>query len=233
MSSFPETAIVTGGRSGIGAAIVAALEADGTDVEVLDLADGFDVSSPRDWEGVLPADLVCLNAGVLTGEADLRLLGDEEYRRALGVNVDGVVFGVRQLAPLMRRGSAFVATASLAGLTAVPSDPIYALTKHAVIGFVRSAAPQLSERGIRINAVCPGFVDTPMLDRTGQRGLFEQAGFPLLQPEEVAAAVLLAAHSDETGQAWAIQPGREPLQFRFPTIPGPRTEGSEGMLPPI
>jgi NAD(P)-dependent dehydrogenase (short-subunit alcohol dehydrogenase family) len=66
---FPETAIVTGGRSGIGAAIVAALESDGTDVEVLDLADGFDVSTARDWEGVLPADLVCLNAGVLTGRA--------------------------------------------------------------------------------------------------------------------------------------------------------------------
>jgi NAD(P)-dependent dehydrogenase (short-subunit alcohol dehydrogenase family) len=47
---FPETAIVTGGRSGIGAAIVAALEADGVDVEVLDLADGFDVGNPRDWE---------------------------------------------------------------------------------------------------------------------------------------------------------------------------------------
>jgi NAD(P)-dependent dehydrogenase (short-subunit alcohol dehydrogenase family) len=230
---FPETAIVTGGRSGIGAAIVAALEADGVDVQVLDIADGFDVSSPRDWETVTPAELVCLNAGVVTGEGDIRLLGDEEYRHALGVNVDGVVFGVRQLAPLMARGGAFVATASLGGLTVVPSDPIYALTKHAVIGFVRSVAPQLADRGIRINAVCPGFVDTPMLASTGQRAVFEQAAFPLLRPEEVAEAVLIAAHTEETGQAWAIQPGRPPLQFRFPTIPGPRTEGSEGKLPPI
>jgi NAD(P)-dependent dehydrogenase (short-subunit alcohol dehydrogenase family) len=230
---FPETAIVTGGRSGIGAAIVAALESDGTDVEVLDLADGFDVSTARDWEGVLPADLVCLNAGVLTGERDIRLLGDEEYRRALGVNVDGIVFGVRQLAPLMQRGSAFVVTASLAGLTAMPSDPIYTLTKHAVVGFVRAVAPQLEARGIRINAVCPGIADTPMLDKAGQRGAFEASGFPLLQAQEVVGAVLLAAHSEETGQAWAVQPGRPPLQFRFPNVPGPKAEGAEGTLPPL
>ncbi len=229
---WPETAIVTGGRSGIGAAIVAALEAEAVDVEVLDLADDFDVGDARDWEAVLPADLVCLNAGVLTGERDIRLLGDEEYRRALRTNVDGVVLGVRHLAPLLEKGSAFVVTASLAGLTAMPSDPIYTLTKHAVVGFVRAVAPQLEARGIRINAVCPGIVDTPMLDRGGQRQEFEAAGFPLLSPEEVAAAVLLAARSEETGQAWAVQPGREPLQFRFPNVPGPRVAGHEGERPP-
>jgi NAD(P)-dependent dehydrogenase (short-subunit alcohol dehydrogenase family) len=230
---FPETALVTGGRSGIGAAIVALLEADGVDVEVLDLADGFDVGSAQDWEGVLPADLVCLNAGVLTGEGDIRLLGDEEYRRAVRTNVDGVVFGVRQLAPLLRPGAAFVVTASLAGLTAMPADPIYTLTKHAVVGFVRAVAPQLEERGIRINAVCPGIADTPMLDKGGQRAAFEAAGFPLVRAEDVAAAVLLAARSEETGQAWAVQPGREPVRFRFPNVPGPRAAGAEGVLPPL
>ena len=224
---------MTGGRSGIGAAIVAALEAEGTDVEVLDLADGFDVSSPRDWESVPPAELVCLNAGVLTGESDIRLLGDDEYSRAVRTNVDGVVFGVRQLAPLMPRGGAFVVTASLAGLTPMPSDPIYTLTKHAVVGFVRAVAPQLLERGLRINAVCPGIVDTPMLDRAGQRAVFEAARFPLLRAEEIAASVLVAAQSEETGQVWAVQPGREPLQFRFPNVPGPRVEGAEGTLPPL
>jgi NAD(P)-dependent dehydrogenase (short-subunit alcohol dehydrogenase family) len=230
---FPETAIVTGGRSGIGAAIVAALEADGVDVEVLDLADGFDVGNPRDWESVTPADLVCLNAGVLTGESDIRLLGDDEYHRALRTNVDGVVLGVRQLAPLLPRGGAFVVTASLAGLTAMPSDPIYTLTKHAVVGFVRSVAPQLEQRGLRINAVCPGIVDSPMLDKGGQRAAFEASGFPLLRPEDVAEAVLLAARSELTGQAWAVQPGREPLLFRFPNVPGPKVEGAEGRLPPL
>lgn len=230
---FPDTALVTGGRSGIGAAIVAALEADGADVEVLDLADGFDVGSVKDWEGVLPAQLVCLNAGIVTGETDIRVLGDEEYRRALRANVDGVVFGVRQLFPLMERGSAFVVTASLAGLVAMPADPIYSLTKHAVVGYVRSVAPQLEVRGVRINMVCPGIADTPMLDKAGQREAFRAARFPLLEAEDVAAAVLLAARSEGTGQAWVIQPGREPIQFRFPNVPGPRVEGAEGALPPL
>ena len=223
---------MTGGASGIGAAIVAALEADGTDVEVLDLRAGFDVGNAHDWESVTPADLVCLNAGVDVGDGDIRLLGDDAYRRIMGANVDGVVFGVRQLAPLLHRGSAFVVTASLAGLTPIAADPVYTLTKHAVIGFVRAVAPQLAERGIRINAVCPGFVDTPLVREESKRA-FREAGFPLLQPEEVAAAVLVAAHSEETGQAWVVQPGREPLQFRFPGVPGPRTAGAEGMPPPI
>jgi len=182
---------------------------------------------------VLPAQLVCLNAGVLTGESDIRLLGDDAYHRAVRANVDGVVFGVRQLAPLMPRGGVFVVTASLAGLTAMPADPIYTLTKHAVVGFVRSVAPQLADRGLRINMVCPGIADTPMLDKGGQRYAFEAAGFPLLLAEDVAAAVLLAAASEETGQAWALQPGREPVPFRFPNVPGPRVAGAEGALPPL
>ena len=80
----------------------------------------------------------------------------------------------------MEPGSAIVATASLAGLVPSPADPIYTLTKHAVIGFVRSVAPQLEERGIRINAVAPGFVETPLIDAAP----FIAAGFPLLQPRD-------------------------------------------------
>jgi len=229
---LPETALVTGGASGIGAAIVAALEAEGTDVEVLDLRHGFDVGDPRAWEPVTPADLVCLNAGIDTGESDIRLLGDDAYRAIMRANVDGVVYGVRQLAPLMRKGSAFVVTASLAGLVPMPSDPVYTLTKHAVVGFVRAVAPQLAERGIRINMVCPGIVDTPLVRGEG-RARLEAAGFPLLAPEDVAAAVLVAAVSEETGQAWVVQPGREPTQFRFPNVPGPRGEGAAGLRPPV
>jgi hypothetical protein len=81
--------------------------------------------------------------------------------------------------------------------------------------------------------VCPGIADTPMLDKGGQRYAFEAAGFPLLLAEDVAAAVLLAAASEETGQAWALQPGREPVPFRVPNVPGPRVAGAEGALPPL
>ena len=225
------TALVTGGRSGIGAAIVSALERDGVDVRVLDLVDGFDVSDPRAWEDVGAVDLACLNAGVVTREAEVARVGDEQYRRIIGANVDGVVFGVRRLAQVMERGS-IVVTASLAGLTATEADPLYALTKHAVVGFVRSSAPQLAARGIRLNMVNPGFVDTPMLDEVG-RAAFDAAGFPLLRPEDVAAAVLRAAEGDEVGQAWIVQPGREPMKFRFPNLPGPRVEGKAGIHPPL
>jgi len=230
LSSF-RRALVTGGRSGIGAAIVAVLERGGADVQVLDVVDGFDVSDPHAWEQVGAVDLACLNAGVVTGEADVARVDDDQYRRIVGVNVDGVVFGVRRLAQVMDGGS-IVVTASLSGLIATEPDPLYALTKHAVVGFVRSVAPQLAERGIRINMVNPGFVDTPMIDEVG-RSAFEAAGFPLLRPEDVAAAVMLAAADDEVGQAWIVQPGREPLKFRYPGIPGPRVPGKEGVLPPL
>jgi NAD(P)-dependent dehydrogenase (short-subunit alcohol dehydrogenase family) len=225
------SALVTGGRSGIGAAIVVALERDGCDVQVLDIVDGFDVADPQAWDAVGAVDIACLNAGVVSAEPDVARIADEQYRRILGVNLDGVVFGVRRLAQVMDGGS-IVVTASLAGLTATPPDPLYALTKHAVVGFVRSAAPHLAERGIRLNMVNPGFVDTPLLGDEG-RAAFAAAGFPLLRPEDVAVAVLQAAEDDEVGQAWVVQPGREPTKFRFPNLPGPRVEGRSGIAPPL
>ena len=227
---FPETALVTGGASGIGRAIVERLEAEGAEVRALDLQEGFDVADPAAWESVEPAELACLNAGVVARTSELAELTDEEYRRVLGANVDGVVYGVRRLAAAMAPGSAIVVTASLAGLVPAQGDVIYTLTKHAVVGFVRAVAPQLSARGIRINMVNPGFVDTAMVDPL--RDAFTEAGFPLLQPGEVADAVLLAARDEETGQAWVVQPGREPLKFRFPNVPGPRV-GGVGMAPPV
>ena len=81
-SLFPSTALVTGGASGIGKALVDRLRAGGADVQVLDLADGFDVADPRAWEAVGPVELACLNAGVLTGTGDVTALTDEQYRRA-------------------------------------------------------------------------------------------------------------------------------------------------------
>jgi NAD(P)-dependent dehydrogenase (short-subunit alcohol dehydrogenase family) len=92
-------------------------------------------------------------------------------------------------------------------------------------------APLLEPHGIRINLICPGIVRTAMTE-PAQADL-DAAGFPLMEPDEIAAAVLLAARSEETGQAWVCQPGREPLQFKFPNVPGPRVEGAEGMVPQL
>ncbi|HEX5582996.1 SDR family oxidoreductase [Gaiella sp.] len=225
------SALVTGGASGIGAALVARLRAEGFDVEILDLTTGFDVADPDSWEAVGAVDVACLNAGVLGGPSDPAELTVDGYRRAMSVNVDGVVLGVRRLARVMGEGGRIVCTASLAGLTAVPDDPVYAATKHAMVGFVRSAAPALAERGISINAVCPGFADTPMVGGTARTAL-EEAGFPLLAADQVAEAAWVALTSGETGHAWVVQPGRPPLDFRFPSLPGPRTEEKASVGPP-
>lgn len=227
-------ALVTGGSSGIGAALVARLRAERFDVESLDLATGFDVSDPERWEDVGPVDVACLNAGVLGGPPDPAELALDDYRRAIAVNVDGVVLGVRRLARVMPAGGRIVCTASLAGLTAVADDPVYALTKHAVVGFVRSVALPLAARDISINAICPGFADTPMVSGTA-RARLDEAGFPLLTAAEVADAAWRALSSGETGHAWVVQPGRRPIDFRFPTLPGPRTAADEqvGMPPTL
>jgi NAD(P)-dependent dehydrogenase (short-subunit alcohol dehydrogenase family) len=209
--------LITGGRGGLGRAFAEAL----TDAEitVLDLADGFDVGDPGAWRALEGEfDAAFLNAGITTGEADVASLTDEQYMRALRANVDGVVYGTRELASrLMPNGGSIVATASLAGLTAVPMDPIYSLTKHAVVGFVRSVAPQLAERGIRINALCPGYTDTPIVANEVR----ELVDVPLIEPSFVAEAALQALNDEETGRAWVVQPNRI-VPFRFPNIPGPR-----------
>jgi NAD(P)-dependent dehydrogenase (short-subunit alcohol dehydrogenase family) len=206
-------ALITGGRGGLGQAFAEAL--GDADVTVLDLPE-FDVSDPAAWRGLEGEfDAAFLNAGVTTGEADIAALTDEQYRRIVGANVDGVVLGTRECAArLMPNGGRIVATASLAGLTATPMDPIYALTKHAVVGFVRSVAPTLMSRRIKINAVCPGFTDTPMVGGADM-------GVPLMEPSFVAQAAMEALNDDETGTAWIAQPNRI-LQFRFPRLPGPR-----------
>lgn len=215
------SALVTGGASGIGAEAVALLEGEGCDVLSLDLVSGFDVADAVAWEQVGAVDFAFLNAGVSTGVSEIAALDDERYRRALGANVDGVVFGARRMAQVMEPGSAIVATASLAGLVAMPLDPIYTLTKHAVVGFARAVAPQLLARGITINAVCPGFADTPILDMEMRERVAGQS-ISLIPPETVAGAALAAARSGETGRAWVVQPGREPLVYEFRGVPGPR-----------
>jgi len=250
-----KVAVVTGGASGIGLATATRLAASGAQVAVVDLdgdaagrvasdLDGLalqaDVGRSDEWPGIVESvtrrfggiDLAHLNAGITTGEADITKVTDEIYARATGVNVDGVFFGVRAVVPAMveRGGGSIVATASLAGLIGFSPDPIYCLTKHAVVGLVRSLGPQLGEQGITINAVCPSIVDTPLI--ADMRGVLESSGFPLIDVETVSAAVVDLLAGEATGEAMVIQAGREPLPFRFARPPGPRAGGTVGQMPP-
>jgi NAD(P)-dependent dehydrogenase (short-subunit alcohol dehydrogenase family) len=208
--------LITGGQGGLGRAFADALAGD--EITALDLP-AFDVGDAAAWRALDgDYDAAFLNAGVTTGESSIAALTDDQYGRAVRANMDGVVYGVRELAArLMPDGGAIVATASLAGLTGTPMDPIYALTKHAVIGFVRSVAPQLAIQGIRINALCPGYTDTGIVP--GE--LRDILDVPLMEPSFVAEAAIRALNDEETGGAWVVQPNRI-VQFRFPHIPGPR-----------
>lgn len=239
-------ALVTGGASGIGEATARRLAAAGVQVAVVDrdearttalveqiggLAVVADVTDPATMTSLVERveehfgglDVVFLNAGTTAGQSGIEDLDVEAYRRVMGVNVDHVVFGLAAAVPALRRarGGSIIATSSLAGLVPMPGDPIYTLTKHAVVGYVRSVAPTLIGDGIRVNALCPGFADTPLIAHAK-----EQFGdFPLLTADDVADAVEAILHRGEAGECWFVQPGREPAPYGFRGAPGPKGAG--------
>ena len=148
------------------------------------------------------------------------------------VNVDGVVFGLRAALPALRRrgGGAVVVTASLAGLAPAPATPVYALTKAAVVQLVRSMAPPLAVEGVRLTALCPGFVETPLLDGMVER--FDEAGFPLLTAEEVARGRRRPARRRASRvRASSCSPAASRRRTRSAACPGPRGL-AEGVRPP-
>lgn len=238
-------ALVTGGASGIGRATASRLGALGAKVLIADLDRiggeaaaeecgwrfvELDVTQPAQWVSLVAGldgeglGIAHLNAGVATFQSDVLALTDEQYRRTMGVNVDGVVFGLRAVAPVMAAhgGGAIVVTASLGGLVPMPFDPVYSLSKHAVVAFTRSVAPQLSGLGITVNAVCPGFTDTPLV-AVGEGDAIDVMAVPLLDPDVVAGAVIDIVRSGGTGEAWYCQPGRPPAPYSFRGVPGPRS----------
>jgi NAD(P)-dependent dehydrogenase (short-subunit alcohol dehydrogenase family) len=238
-------ALVTGGASGIGAAVARKLAARGSAVMVADVdaergeavaaevGGGYVHCDVRDLEASRAAvaaaverfgglDLAFLNAGISTGTTPGEDFDLERYRRAMSVNLDGVVFGVVAALPALRRrgGGDIVATASLAGLTAVPFDPIYAANKHAVVGLVRSLGPVHESEGIRVNAVCPSFAETPIIDEI--RDALRQGNVPILTADDVSDAVLAILDAKSAGECWYVQVGRTSEPFAFRNLPGPR-----------
>ncbi|WP_067177256.1 SDR family NAD(P)-dependent oxidoreductase [Microtetraspora niveoalba] len=230
--------LVTGGAGGIGAAVARRFARTGARVLIADLdeaaggalaaeIDGLfvpmDVTRERDNQAAVEAalttfgglDIVHLNAG--TGGA-----GDgfdlDSYRRVIAVNIDGTMFGIRAALPALAStgGGAIVVTSSLAGIAPNPFDPVYSASKHAIIGLVRSLAHTLSESGVTINAVCPGFVDTPMLRSIREHVLMHRLA--IADPDEVAEAVQTIVQHGTTGEAWVVQAGQPATPVTFPTI---------------
>jgi 3alpha(or 20beta)-hydroxysteroid dehydrogenase len=170
--------VVTGAASGQGAAEAAALAAQGAEVYAADLsapADApgvrgvaLDVSDPAGWDALAErvradfgrVDGLINNAGVTSrvriGQVDL-----EEWNRVLAINVTGAMLGIQALLPLMGEGASIVNVGSVAGLTGHYTVP-YTTSKWAIRGLTQSCAMELGERGIRVNAVHPGYIRTPM-----------------------------------------------------------------------
>jgi NAD(P)-dependent dehydrogenase (short-subunit alcohol dehydrogenase family) len=201
--------------------------------EIDGLAVACDVSSLSDNQAAVAAavehfgglDLVVLNAGIASGSG-LEPFDEGAYRRAMGINLDGVVFGLTAALPALRSrgGGRVVATASLAGLAPVPEDPIYAANKAGVVNFVRSVGPLLATESVLVNAICPGYTDTAILGPF-REGLVA-SGWPLMEVADVVEAVASVLQSEETGQAWLVQSGHPAQPYRFRGIPGPRSTTS-------
>jgi NAD(P)-dependent dehydrogenase (short-subunit alcohol dehydrogenase family) len=214
-------AIVTGGGSGIGAALVRALAARGAAVVIADVdkagaeavagsvvAGAGRVSATvldvRDADAVSALvqevaaqygklDLIFNNAGIAVG-GQVDELTLEHWNRVIDVNLRGVVHGVHAAYPLMlRQGHGHIVnTASLAGLVPGPGLAPYASAKHAVVGLSLSLRAEGASRGVKVSAVCPGFVDTPLLGRVND-------GLP--QTETGANAAALARQLGKLYQA--------------------------------
>jgi NAD(P)-dependent dehydrogenase (short-subunit alcohol dehydrogenase family) len=235
-------ALVTGAGAGIGRASAVAFARAGASVivadvdrvggtETVELAGAnarfvhCDVSSSESVRTMVAAAIVQFgrldyahnNAGVAAAQHDVADLPEDEWDRVQGVMLRGVYLCMKyELPHLLETGGAIVNTASGAGLVGYPGQSPYVSSKHGVLGLTKSAALEYGRQGVRVNAVCPGTVRTPMVEAATQLpGLEEQlvALHPIGRigtPEEIAHAVLWLCSDDASfvlGHALAVDGG--------------------------
>ncbi|MHB8830386.1 MAG: SDR family NAD(P)-dependent oxidoreductase [Syntrophales bacterium] len=244
-----KVAIITGAGSGIGQAAARLFARAGArlvlaDVNEEGLRETMELVSAEDGKGVFrivdvsverqvrelvdfgiasysAIDILCNNAGIAGKINPLEEQSSEDWQKVWGINIMGAVFGTKHIAPHMRqrRSGSIVNTSSIAGIRAGAGGNAYSASKAALINFTMTSACDLGIDNIRVNAVCPGLIETGMTkpifeyarslgkeEKLGNRAELRRYG----KPEEAAAAILFLA-SDEasfiTGQAIAVDGG--------------------------
>lgn len=251
------TVIVTGAGSGIGRASSRLFAAEGAHVFAADITDGveetrklilesggtaeavrMDASKPEDVRALVARavsatgglDVMFANAGVSGGFAGLFEQSAEDWRRVLEVNLIGPFLAIQAAAPEIARrgGGAIVCTASVAGLRSGAGGPAYSASKAGVINLVTVAAQQLAGTNVRVNAICPGIIETgmtrPIFERAEERGTTHRIGQlnPLRRygaPEEIGRVALFLASDDASyvnGHAVVVDGG---LTSSMPIVP--------------
>lgn len=242
-ASTDRAALVTGASGGIGRATALAMARTGAGVVVADIdAEGgsqtvqmiereggraifirTDVTAEPDVRASVQQaldrfgrlDVAVNNAGVEQSNRPITEVTSQECDRILAINVRGVLLGMKHQIPAMLRsgGGAIVNVSSIAGLIGFPGASVYVASKHAVLGLTKTAALEHARNGIRVNAVCPGAIQTPMIDRfagEAKAALIEAHPLGRIgQPEEVAAAIL-----------WLCSPGAAFVTGQSITIDG-------------
>lgn len=240
-------ALVTGGSSGIGRAAAQRFAAEGAQVVVADLdSEGGEetvdeieqaggdavfieanVMDTDDLAAMVEAavdtygglDFAFNNAGIEGADAITHEQSFEDWQRVIDINLKGVFAGMREQIPVMLEhgGGAIVNTASVAGLRGFPNLAPYVASKHGVIGLTKTAAKEFGADGVRVNAVCPGVIETPMVARSREEnpetteGAIQATPMARLgKPEEIGDAVVWLCSSDAsfvTGESLVVDGG--------------------------
>jgi NAD(P)-dependent dehydrogenase (short-subunit alcohol dehydrogenase family) len=241
-----QRAFITGGASGIGAEMARRFTREGASVVIADVNDSageeiaaevggeyvhLDVTDSTAWDKIMPTfetfDIVCLNAGVSTNSNvfgaltnyPFEHLDNDSYQHIMSINVDGVVFGARAVIPGMveRKSGHILVTASLAGIVAIAADPIYGLTKHAMVGLTKSLGAALEPLGVCVSALCPAFLDTPLLSEETRQNL-NSLGLGIMDVSIAGDLAMRALTERISGAQWIVMDGQAISQY-IPAAP--------------